>query len=250
MKQRLPDTRSAKEEYVRSLFDGVAAHYDFLNHLLSSGIDIWWRKRAIRLLRPQRPQTILDVATGTADVAIEAARTLRVKVTGVDLSQAMLDLGREKVRRKGLDQHVTLRRGAVESLPEPDGTYDAVTVAFGVRNFSDVHKGLSEMARVLKPGGTAVVLEFSKPKTFPFRQLYGVYFRSILPLVAGIVSNQRESYEYLPQSVLAFPDGPEFLAMMRAAGFADTRQIRLTFGIASIYLGTKPAPDSNHIDLQ
>ncbi len=221
------------------MFDGIAHRYDFLNHFLSGGIDILWRRRAIRTLEARHPAKVLDVATGTADFAIEAAKTLRASVIGVDISDEMLALGREKIRRLGLSDAVSLKRGKAESLDFPDETFDAVTVAFGVRNFADVQRGLREMCRVLRPGGVAVILEFSQPRTPIVRSLYGFYFERILPWIGGIVSSNRASYEYLPSSVLQFPDGTEFLRILQGAGFALTKWHPLTMGIASIYLGYK-----------
>ena len=239
--------KSTKQEYVRSLFDGIASHYDFLNHFLSSGFDILWRKRAIRLLRESHPRLILDVATGTADLAIEAARSLGASVIGIDISNRMLNLGRRKISQKGLVELVSLRPGNAESLEFEDNMFDAVTVAFGVRNFSDVFRGLAEMLRVLKPGGTAVILEFSKPRTFPLRQIYSFYFERILPFLGGVISESRESYDYLPNSVKGFPDDTTLLEFLHSVGYSNTRQYRLTFGIATIYLGTKAITSSNYI---
>ena len=239
MNPPFPEGQSARQEYVRTLFDGIATRYDFLNHFLSSGFDILWRKRAIRLLRELQPQLILDVATGTADFAIEAARTLGAKVDGIDISTEMLTLGKTKIKLRGLEHQVSLKLGSAESLDYEDKTFDAVTVAFGVRNFSDVRQGLTEMHRVLKQNGVALILEFSKPRNFPFRQIYGFYFRRILPFIGGAISKDRESYDYLPRSVNEFPDGSAFIRLLHSAGFAGTKQYRLTFGIATIYLGTK-----------
>lgn len=239
MNLHVPEQQSDRQEYIRTLFDGIAGHYDFLNHLLSSGLDIWWRKRAIRLLEGFRPQTVLDIATGTADFAIEAARTLQANIEGVDISAHMLAIGRTKVARKGLSHLVSLSSGAAEALSFQEGSFDAVIVAFGVRNFADVQKGLREMHRVLKNNGHALILEFSTPKTFPFNHLYSFYFRHILPIIGGLVSRSRDSYEYLPKSVREFPDDTAFLELMRSAGFTDNRQVRFTFGIATAYLGLK-----------
>ncbi len=234
-----PKGQPARQEYVRSLFDGIAAHYDFLNHLLSLGFDILWRRRAIRLLQEFRPQFVLDVATGTADLAIEAARRLGAKVDGIDISDEMLTLGRTKVAERRLEQQVSLKRGNAESLDFENKTIDAVTVAFGVRNFANVRQGLAEMHRVLKQNGVALILEFSRPRIFPFRQIYGFYFRRILPFVGGLVSKNRESYDYLPRSVNEFPDDLAFIELLHSAGFGKTKQYRLTFGIVTIYLSTK-----------
>jgi demethylmenaquinone methyltransferase / 2-methoxy-6-polyprenyl-1,4-benzoquinol methylase len=240
MSVSLPEGESTKQEYVRSLFDGIAPHYDFLNHFLSSGFDILWRKRAIRLLREFHPQHILDVATGTADLAIEAARSLGADVIGIDISNQMLALGRKKILSKGVTHLVSLKPGDAESLDFEGGVFDAVTVAFGVRNFSDVRRGLGEMLRVLKPRGIAMILEFSKPRTFPMSWLYNVYFHWVLPVLGGLISKSRESYEYLPKSVRDFPDDKAFLELLHSVGYSNTAQYRLTFGIATIYLGTKP----------
>jgi demethylmenaquinone methyltransferase/2-methoxy-6-polyprenyl-1,4-benzoquinol methylase len=244
MNPPIPEGQSIKQEYVRSLFDGIASHYDFLNHFLSSGFDILWRRRAIQFLKERHPRTVLDIATGTADLAIEAAQSLGASVIGVDISRKMLTIGKAKVSHKGLDELITLTEGNAESLVFEDSTFDAVTVGFGVRNFSDIRLGLAEMYRVLKPNGTALILEFSRPRTLMFRHLYNFYFDRILPFIGGIVSKRRESYEYLPKSVKDFPDDKAFLGLLTSIGYSDTRQYRLTFGIATIYLGTKANLDS------
>ena len=239
MNPPMPDAQSEKQEYVRSLFDGIARRYDFLNHFLSFGFDILWRRRSVQLLAHYRPKTILDLATGTADLAIEAATTLNATVVGIDISDEMLTIGKEKVHGRGLAHRVTLRRGRAEALDFESDSFDAATVAFGVRNFSNVGQGLREMHRVLRPGGVALVLEFSKPRVFPFNTLYGFYFRRILPFIGGLVSQSRASYEYLPNSVHQFPDGSEFLNILQSAGFTRTESHPLTMGIATIYLGVK-----------
>lgn len=239
MNSSLSEEQSARREFVRSLFDGIAPQYDFLNHLLSLGIDVHWRKYAIRLLKQFQPSRILDVATGTGDVALEAARTLNAEVIGIDISDEMLAIGRKKVKRRGLSEKISLRPGSAESLEFRDGTFDAVTVAFGARNFSDVRRGLEEMFRVLRNNGVALILEFSKPRMAVFRQIYALYFERVLPLVGGMFSKSRTSYEYLPQSVKEFPDDAAFLDLMHKAGFTKTEQHRLTFGIATVYVGIK-----------
>ncbi len=230
---------SARQEDVRAMFDGIARRYDLLNHLLSSGIDIYWRSKAIRLLKGFHPQTVLDVATGTADFAIEAARSLQAKVVGIDISQEMLSLGRIKVTQKAMNDVVSLRMGSAESLDFEDSVFDAVIVAFGARNFADLRKGLAEMHRVLKPGGHVLILEFSKPRGFPVGPLYDFYFHHIVPFIGGLISKHRDSYEYLPRSVSEFPEDTAFLNLMDTTGFAVCTQHRLTFGIATAYLGTK-----------
>ena len=226
-----------KKEEVEAMFDAIAPRYDLLNRLLSFGIDQLWRKRAVAMLREDRPRRILDVATGTADLAIEALALHPQKVVGVDLSEEMLERGRHKIQRLGESDRITLQRGDAERLPFSDAQFDAVLVAFGVRNFEHLGQGLGEIRRVLRPGGAVVVLEFSKPRAFPIKQLYDVYSRHVLPRIGQAVSGSEGAYRYLPDSVAAFPDGPDFLERLRAAGFADVRWQLLTFGIASLYKG-------------
>ena len=221
------------------MFNNIAGKYDFLNHFLSAGIDIIWRKKAVSLLKPEQPKMVLDIATGTADFAIETLSINPEKIIGVDISEGMLAVGREKLLKKGLANKIELHYGDSENLPFEDNTFDAITVAFGVRNFENLKKGLSEMNRVLKPGGTAVVLEFSKPRSFPMKQLYQFYFKNILPVVGKIVSKDNAAYTYLPESVQAFPDGQDFLSIFEEVGFKNTKWHSLTFGISSIYTGKK-----------
>jgi demethylmenaquinone methyltransferase/2-methoxy-6-polyprenyl-1,4-benzoquinol methylase len=228
-----------QKQYVRSLFDSIARRYDLLNHLFSGGIDTLWRRKAINRLRSGEGQRILDVATGTADFAIAAARLAPREVVGVDIAEEMLAVGRDKIRARGLSRLVTLRRGEAESLPFEDGSFDAAIVAFGARNFEDLARGLGEMHRVLRPGGRIVVLEFSRPGGFPFRQMYLLYFLHVIPFVGRLISGNREAYSYLPASVMAFPEGDEFLAILSGAGFTGASAERLTFGIASIYTAEK-----------
>lgn len=228
-----------QKEYVRSLFDAIAYRYDLLNHLLSGGIDLYWRRKAIHTLIQHHPKRILDVATGTADFAIAAMRLNPEQVIGVDISAPMLDIGRRKIAQKRLTGNISLELGEAENLRFPTESFDAAIVAFGARNFEDLDKGLSEMYRVLKRGGTIVVLEFSRPKAFPFKQLYFFYFKNILPLIGGIVSKDKEAYRYLPDTVMKFPEGDKFLVRLQQAGFSSVNQERLTFGIATIYTGIK-----------
>lgn len=231
--------RTYSTEYVRSLFNRIAPRYDFLNHLLSFGIDFLWRKRAIGVLRPAHPRTILDVATGTGDLAFEAARILSPnRVVGIDVAEEMLEIARTKAKAGGWVSTV-FETGTAEHLPFPDNQFDAVTVAFGVRNFSDLDRGLREMLRVLRPGGSLVVLEFSRPRAFPVRLLYDWYSRHLLPSLGGLISRSREAYEYLPGTIRMFPDGPDFLAILRRTGFQSVIHFPLTFGIATIYHGIK-----------
>ncbi len=221
------------------MFDNISPKYDFLNHLLSGGIDIYWRKRAIKLLRKAQPRTILDIATGTGDFAIEALALKPEKIVGVDISEGMLAVGREKIKKLGKQDIIELRSGDSESLPFSDNYFDAVIVSFGVRNFENLLAGLSDMNRVMRPGGTCVIVEFSKPRSFPFRHLYNFYFKYILPTIGKIVSKDSSAYTYLPESVQAFPDGRDFLTIFEQAGFKNTKCIPLTFGICSIYTGQK-----------
>jgi len=241
-----PAEEEAKSAQVARMFDRIAHSYDALNHLFSFGIDILWRKRAVRILRKRlagraAPWEVLDVATGTADFALELVRMgLPVRVTGVDISVGMLDVGRVKVGRKGWTDRITLVEGDSAALPFASGSFDAVCAAFGVRNFEDLDAGLGHMVRVLKPGGTLCVLEFSRPTAFPMKQLFGLYFRRIMPAVGRWVSKDSAAYTYLPESVAAFPDGEAFLDRMRAAGCVEVREVRLTGGVASLYFGTAP----------
>ena len=229
----------AKKEKVQEMFDGIAPKYDLLNHLLSMGIDKSWRRKAMRELEGGRRGTVLDIACGTGDFSIEALRHGVERVVGADISENMLAVAREKAREKGLEDRLEFRYGDSENLDFEDGTFDAVTVAFGVRNFEHLERGLAEMCRVLRPGGKVVVLEFSTPERFPMKQLYRFYFKQILPRVGGLVSGDRKAYEYLPASVFAFPQGDRFLQIMRSCGYRNVAQRRLTFGIASLYTGEK-----------
>jgi demethylmenaquinone methyltransferase / 2-methoxy-6-polyprenyl-1,4-benzoquinol methylase len=238
-KDQVPVRQAYEQTYVRTLFDSIAHRYDFLNHALSSGIDILWRRRAIDMLRPMQPKTILDVATGTADFAIEAARLRPERITGIDISSKMLELGRNKIRSRGMENLITLETGEAEHLQFDSGSWDAVISAFGVRNFTNLDFGLKEFCRVLRSGGTAMILEFSKPKAFPIKQVYRWYSNYFLPVLGGIISNNRSAYEYLPSTVAEFPDGEEFCTLLRSAGFGSVLCSPQTFGIATIYLAKK-----------
>ena len=233
--------QEAKKNQVARMFDGIAHRYDFLNHFFSLGIDVLWRKSCIRILRNEQPEKLLDVATGTADFAIEAVRMgLDVHVTGVDISAGMLDVGREKIAARGWNDRIELIQGDSVALPFDDESFDGFTVAFGVRNFEDLQGGLQDMLRVLKPGAMGLVLEFSKPKHFPIKQVFGLYFKHIMPTVGKWVSKDPAAYTYLPESVQAFPEGEAFLDEMRKAGYVDVKAKGLTGGIATIYTGRKP----------
>lgn len=230
---------ASKKEQVAQMFDNVSPKYDFLNHLLSGGIDILWRKKAIKLLKKAQPKTILDIATGTGDFAIEALALKPDKIVGVDISEGMLSFGREKIKKLGMDSVITLEKGDSERLHFEDNTFDAVIVSFGVRNFENLEKGLTDMCRVMKTGGTCIVLEFSKPQGFPMKQLYNFYFKNILPTVGKIVSKDTSAYTYLYDSVQAFPEGSDFIKIFQRAGFTQTQCLPLTFGISTIYIGRK-----------
>jgi demethylmenaquinone methyltransferase/2-methoxy-6-polyprenyl-1,4-benzoquinol methylase len=229
----------AKKQQVARMFNRISGRYDFLNHFLSLGIDILWRKKAIRLLKDEHPKQILDVATGTGDFAIEALALNPDRVIGVDISEGMLDVGRAKLTQRKLDKRIELRTGDSENLPFEDNIFDAVIVAFGVRNFENLEAGLKEMHRVLKPGGTVVILEFSKPSKFPMKQLYNAYFTAILPTIGRLISRDDSAYRYLPESVQAFPDGNEFLNVLSGTGFKNPKCDPITFGISSLYWGSK-----------
>lgn len=228
-----------QKQYVRSLFDSIAYRYDLLNHLLSGGVDYYWRRKAVERLRGIQPKRILDVATGTGDFAIAALRLSPIEVVGVDIADEMLKRGRAKLKRKGLDSTVTLQSGEAESLQFESGHFDAAIVAFGARNFEDLDKGLKEMHRVIRPGGKIVVLEFSRPRHFPFRQIYFLYFRRILPFIGRLISKSKDAYRYLPDTVMRFPEGADFISILSGIGFSQCREERLTFGIATIYTGVK-----------
>ncbi|MCW0482746.1 bifunctional demethylmenaquinone methyltransferase/2-methoxy-6-polyprenyl-1,4-benzoquinol methylase UbiE [Gaoshiqia sediminis] len=233
------DSDKNKKQQVEQMFDNIAPKYDFLNHLLSLGIDKLWRKKAVRLLKTYQPDRVLDVATGTGDFAIATAKINPGEIVGFDLSEQMIRVGAEKVKRLKLDGVIHFQKGDSENMPFESDSFDAITVAFGVRNFENLEKGLAEFKRVLKPGGAAVILEFSKPRYFPFKQLYKFYFFHILPLIGGMVSKDGSAYNYLPESVMAFPDDHDFLNILETLGFSSYRQYRLTFGIATIYLAEK-----------
>lgn len=233
------DSSDSKKEQVATMFNNIAPKYDFLNQLLSLGIHKGWRKKAIQLLAPKKPKKILDIATGTGDFAIEAMKLQPEKVVGVDISEGMLKLGVEKIHKLQLEKHIELKLGDSENLPFEDNSFDAITVGFGVRNFEHLEKGIAEIYRVLNQGGTLAVLEFSKPKNFPIKQVYNFYFRYITPTVGKIFSKDASAYTYLPESVKAFPDGEDFLNVLRKAGFKECKAMPLTFGIASIYIGNK-----------
>jgi demethylmenaquinone methyltransferase/2-methoxy-6-polyprenyl-1,4-benzoquinol methylase len=233
------DEQSGKKVQVAKMFDNISGRYDFLNHFLSLGIDIQWRKKAILELAEIRPKLILDVATGTGDFAIQALDLKPEKVIGVDISEGMLEVGRKKIKERHFDQIIELRSGDSENLPFEENKFDAVIVAFGVRNFEDLKKGLTEIFRVVKPGGKVVILEFSKPSRFPFKQLFNFYFKFVLPKIGKLISRDQAAYTYLPESVQTFPDGNDFLKILAGIGYKNAACRPLTFGISSLYTGLK-----------
>ena len=229
----------SKKEQVALMFNKISKRYDFLNHFLSLGIDISFRKKAIKLLAHNSQKRIFDIATGTADFAIEASKLDPDKIVGVDISEGMLDIGREKIKSKSLENQISLHLGDSEKLDFQDNNFDAVIVSFGVRNFENLNRGLNEMYRVLRRNGTVVILEFSKPSKFPFKQVYGWYFNHILPGIGSLISKDNSAYKYLPESVQEFPSGQDFLNELSAVGFKDCICKTLTFGVSSIYMARK-----------
>ncbi len=238
----VPDKESGltKKQQVAEMFDNIAFRYDFLNRFLSGGIDIVWRRKAINQLSDLQPKKILDVATGTADVALMTYKMLKPQhITGIDISNGMLELGRKKIAKLNLQDSIVLQQADSENLPFPDETFDAITVAFGVRNFEHLEQGLSEMRRVLKKGGKLVVLEFSKPKQTGFKKIYTIYMKTITPGLGKLFSGSKAAYSYLNDSVQAFPEGENFQKILDSVGYKDTYFKSLSFGICSIYCGSK-----------
>lgn len=235
------DDNRSKSEQVREMFDSIAPAYDFMNRAMTFGIDKLWRAKAVKMIRNHSPRQILDIATGTGDLAIKLARELpEVKITGVDLSEGMIEIGRKKVTEAGLDERVEMMTGDCLSLPMADDSYDCVTVAYGVRNFERLLQGYREMLRVLRPGGMLCVIELSTPTSAIVKPLYKIYTRYIIPAVGRMVSKDVRAYSYLPESIAAVPQGEDMLAIMREAGFTDTRHRPLTFGTCTIYTVSKP----------
>lgn len=230
-------SEGSKKEQVQQMFDNIAHRYDFLNRFLSLGIDKGWRKKAIKMLEAYQPKRILDVATGTADFAIATLKINPEEVIGVDISEGMLDVGRKKLTEKGIT-NIRLESGDSENLQFDDASFDAVIVAFGVRNFENLEKGLAEINRVLRPGGVAMILEFSKPKGL-FGVIFSIYNKTLLPLWGKLFSGDNAAYKYLPESVAAFPEGDEFKQIMTSVKYNNVTDRRLTFGICSIYTGLK-----------
>ena len=236
------NSQKTKKEEVRDMFNNIAPTYDRLNHIFSFSIDRLWRGRVVRLVRRMKPQRIMDLATGTGDLAIKMAKRIpKAHIMGVDLSENMLAVAADKVRRKGLDDHIALYQGEAERLDVGDDVLDVVTIAFGVRNFGDIDGSLREIARALQKGGHLVILEFSTPRNPIVRHLYRLYSNHVMKPVGGIVSKDRKAYDYLPDSIEEFPDPERFLDIMRHAGFEQCRRKSLSMGIAQIYIAQKPA---------
>lgn len=230
---------ATKKEEVEEMFDNISGKYDFLNHFLSLGIDKVWRKKAIKILKEYQPKVIMDMATGTGDFAIEALKLNPDRVVGVDLSNGMLEVGRKKMKKKGVDQIVEMVQGDSENLSFETATFDAFTVGFGVRNFQNLDAGLSEMLRVLKTGGIGVILEFSKPKKFPVKQYFKFHSKYIIPTIGKAISKDKAAYTYLPESVEAFPEGQAFMDIMTDVGYKNVKSKIVGGGIATIYYGVK-----------
>lgn len=230
------NAESSKKEQVTQMFDSIAPSYDLLNHMLSFGIDILWRRKSIRLLKAYQPKVVVDIATGTGDFAIEALRLNPDQVIGIDISPEMLEVGRKKMVRKKIDDKIEMRLGDSEDLKLDTDSVDAITVGFGVRNFEDLKKGLSEIRRVLRPGGAVAILEPSFPTSFPLKQLFSLHFKVITPLIGKLISGDDTAYTYLPQSVKAFPNGEDFVSICREVGFSKAEYKPLTLGICSLYI--------------
>ena len=232
-------TDKSKKEEVAEMFNNISGRYDFLNHFLSLGIDKLWRKKAVKELSVIQPERILDIATGTGDFALELLKLKPKEIIGLDISSGMLEVGREKMKKRKVDHVVQMVLGDSENIPYDTAHFDALTVAFGVRNFENLEKGLSEMLRVLRPGGKAVILEFSKPRKFPVKQTFGFYSRYIIPFLGKRISKDEKAYAYLPESVAAFPEGEDFLSILRELGYQHVKAQTVSGGIATIYSGTK-----------
>jgi len=234
------DSKESKKRQVENMFDKIAFRYDFLNRFLSAGIDVGWRKKAIKQLVSSKPKNILDVATGTADFAITSYEILKPeKITGIDISEGMLDIGRKKIEKAGLEEHIELLNGDSEAILFDDNTFDAVTVAFGVRNFENLEKGLSEIKRVLKPGGKLIVLECTKPSAPVIKQLYNFYMKTITPKIGKIIAKNNEAYQYLNDSVLQFPEKESFIHILKQSDYRNAFYKTLTLGICTIYCAEK-----------
>jgi len=233
------DSGLGKKEQVAKMFDNISGNYDGLNRVISFGIDIKWRKKVLAMVAAKNPQTILDIATGTGDLAILMAQTNAPQIIGADISEGMMDVGRKKVAEKGLESRVTLQYGDSENLPFADNYFDAITVAFGIRNFETLEKGLADILRVLKPGGILVILETSVPTKFPFKQGYNFHTKVLLPLIGRIFSKEGSAYTYLGESAAVFPFGEALNNILRKIGFIDVKAMPQTMGVATIYSASK-----------
>ncbi|MBO7116505.1 MAG: bifunctional demethylmenaquinone methyltransferase/2-methoxy-6-polyprenyl-1,4-benzoquinol methylase UbiE [Prevotella sp.] len=235
-----PYSNGNKATQVEQMFDNIAPTYDTLNHRLSWDIDRGWRKKAIHQLMPYQPKTMLDIATGTGDFAILAAEMLKPqKLIGADISEGMMNIGREKVKRQGLQDIISFEKEDCTALSYADDTFDAVTAAFGIRNFADLDKGLQEMCRVLKKGGHLSIVELTSPVSFPMKQLFHIYAHTVLPVYGRLISKDTAAYSYLTKTIEAFPQGEQMMEILKKAGFSDTQFKRLTFGICTMYFATK-----------
>ena len=235
-----PYHEGEKAQQVEQMFDNIAPTYDTLNHRLSWDIDRGWRRKAIQQLAPYKPQTMLDIATGTGDFAIMAAQMLKPQqLIGTDISEGMMDIGRKKVKAQGLDEIISFAKEDCLALSYDDASFDAVTAAFGIRNFADLDKGLSEMCRVLKPGGHLSIVELTTPVSFPMKQLFHIYSHTVLPVYGRLISKDTSAYSYLTKTIEAFPQGERMQDILRRAGFKDASFKRLTFGICTMYFATK-----------
>jgi demethylmenaquinone methyltransferase/2-methoxy-6-polyprenyl-1,4-benzoquinol methylase len=232
------NSSESKKDQVKHMFNMIASKYDFLNHTLSLGMDYVWRKKAIKKIL-NNPKEILDIATGTADFAISAAKHTQANITGIDISDQMIYVGNKKIQQKKLNNRIKLSIEDSENLPYLDNSYDAITAGFGVRNFENLEKGLSEIHRVVKKNGYVVILEPSTPKTFPLKQIFSIYFQKILPFIGSLVSKDKSAYSYLPNSVKSFPEGDDFLKILNKQGFSKTNYYPLSFGIVSMYVAIK-----------
>lgn len=233
------DSNLSKKQQIANMFDTISGEYDNLNRVISFGIDIKWRNNVVQKVRDQKPSNILDIATGTGDLAINLAKTGADKIVGLDISKGMLDIGRKKIKSKKLSEFIQMVIGDSENLPFGDNSFDAITVAFGVRNFENLEKGLSEILRVLKPNGILVILETSVPKKIPFKQVYFAYTKLLLPLIGILFSKDKKAYGYLSNSAAKFPCGDAFNNILRKIGFINVNDVPQTFGVATIYEATK-----------
>ena len=241
-KQVVPykNQKENKKKQVRQMFDGISKDYDLLNRVISGGIDVRWRKNVVSYLIPEKPKKILDIATGTADLAIELTKTNAEEIVGLDISPGMLEIGKQKVTSKGMDKVIKMVIGDSEKLDYNDAYFDAITVAFGVRNFENLDKGLQEINRVLRPGGNLVILETAVPTNFPMKQFYGFYTQKVLPILGSLFSKDKAAYRYLSDSAAAFPFGKVFNNILLKNGFIEVKDFPQTLGVASIYCAKKP----------